>query len=131
MKKLNVIIEQGEDGFFAFVEEIEGCTAGGFTFSETKSNILQMIRIAIEEDSTLKIKFSNGYDVIFKLSLESVFNQFPELNIEGLAKQSGLKVSVLKSITEGSRMATEDEAEAINKAIQSLASRLQSIRLTR
>ena len=131
MKKLNVVIEQGEDGFFAFVKEIDGCTSGGYTFSETKSNIQEMIQLALVEDGKLSVKYADGYDVIFKLSLESIFRQFPELNIEGLARQAGIKLSILKSITEGTRMATEDEAESINKAIQSLARRLQSIRLTR
>ncbi|MBK9984258.1 MAG: hypothetical protein IPP15_18115 [Saprospiraceae bacterium] len=131
MKKLNVVIEQGEDGFFAFVQEIDGCTAGGLTFLKVKSEIQRMIRLSIDTDDTLGNKYAKGYEIIFKYSLESVFSQFPELNIEVLAKQTGLKRSILKSIIDGSRMATEEEAESLNIAIQSLATRLQSLRLTR
>ena len=36
MKKLNVVIEQGTDGFFAYVAEIDGCTAGGQLFQRRK-----------------------------------------------------------------------------------------------
>jgi predicted RNase H-like HicB family nuclease len=131
MKKVNVIIEQGADGFFAYVAEIDGCTAGGFTFSEVKSNILSILQIALKEDRNLDIKYAKGYDVQFKISLEFVFNQFPELNIEGLAKESGIKQSALKAIKDGNRFATEDEADAINVAIQALGRRFQSVRLTR
>lgn len=131
MKKLNVIIEQGADGFFAYVAEIDGCTSGGYTYSETKSNILSMIQVALNDDGALHAKYSKGYDVQFKISLEFVFKQFPELNIEGLAKETRIKQSVLKAIKDGTRMATEEEADTINIAIQALGRRLQAVRLTR
>ena len=71
MKKLNVVIEQGEDAFFAYVEEIDGCTAGGYSYDEAKINIQQMIQLALTEDEALRIKYASGYDLIYKLSMES------------------------------------------------------------
>ncbi len=131
MKKINAIIEQGQDGFFAYIKEIDGCTAGGYTFQETKSNIQDILRIAIQEDKELTARYSKGYNVLFSLSLETLFKQLPEVNIEVLSKQTKIKSSVLKEFAQGTRMATEEEAELINNAILSLAHKLQSIRLTR
>lgn len=131
MKKLNVTIEQGEDAFFAFVNEMDGCTAGGFSFSEVKTNIERMIKLVLKENKTLGSKYSKGYTVTYKYDLESIFEQFPELNIDAFARQTGLKHPILKAIADGSRLASEAEKDSIHKVIHSLANRLQSLRLTR
>ncbi|MEO6132902.1 MAG: hypothetical protein ABIQ02_13715 [Saprospiraceae bacterium] len=131
MKKLNVTIEQSEDAFFAFVNEIDGCTAGGFSFADVKTNIDRIIKLTLKEDKTLSNKYSEGYTIIYKFALESIFKQFPELNIDVFARQTGIKHSILKAIADGTRLASEEEKDSINKVIQSLATRLQSLRLTR
>ena len=34
METLNAIIEKGEDGYYAYVKQMDGCVAGGETYAE-------------------------------------------------------------------------------------------------
>lgn len=58
MIKLNIIIEESNDGYFAYCPELEGCMTQGDDLDEVKVNINDAIELYL---STL------DYEEIFKL----------------------------------------------------------------
>jgi len=130
MKTLNAIIERGEDSFYAYVEQIDGCVAGGVTYSEVKYNLEEMIRIFIDEDPSLTSKYANGFRLKFEVSLDSVFELLPEVNVSQLAKLGNLNPGLLRQYVSGSKKASESQAKRVMQAIDQLINKLSSISLT-
>lgn len=130
MKTLNAIIERNEDGFYAYINQIEGCVAGGLTYQEVKHNLEEMIQMFLEEDQTLNSKYKDGFKVKFEVSLQSVFDLLPEINISQLAKLGKLNPGLLRQYVSGSKVASEAQARRVMEAIDKLANKLNSITLT-
>jgi len=130
MRTLNAVIERNEDGFYAYVEQIDGCVAGGMSYSEVKKNLEEMINMFIEEDPTVNQKYKDGYKLKFEVSLDSVFDLLPEINISQLAKLGKLNPGLLRQYVSGSKKASEKQAKRVMEAIDKLANKLNSISLT-
>ncbi|HWQ19600.1 MAG TPA: type II toxin-antitoxin system HicB family antitoxin [Methanotrichaceae archaeon] len=47
--RFSVIIEKDNDGYFAFVPELQGCYTQGDTYEETLENIRDAIRLHLED----------------------------------------------------------------------------------
>ncbi len=48
MYKLNIIIEEDEDGFYAYCPELKGCQSQGDTLEEVQNNITEAVELYIE-----------------------------------------------------------------------------------
>ena len=129
MQILKAVIERNEDVFFAYVEQIEGCVAGGSTYSEVKKNLEEIINMFVEEDPTINNKYRDGYKLKFEVSLDSVFELLPEINISQLAKLGELNPGLLRQYVSGSKKASEKQAQRVMEAIDKLANKLNSISL--
>ena len=46
--KLNIIIEEDEDGFYAYCPELEGCQSQGDTLEEVQHNIQEAVELYLE-----------------------------------------------------------------------------------
>lgn len=46
--KLNIIIEEDEDGFYAYCPELKGCQSQGNTLEEVQSNITEAVELYLE-----------------------------------------------------------------------------------
>jgi len=46
--RVNVIIEQDEDGYYAYAPELEGCQSQGDSLDETLANIREAIELYLE-----------------------------------------------------------------------------------
>ncbi len=46
--KLNIIIEEDEDGFYAYCPELEGCQSQGDTLEEVQTNITEAVELYLE-----------------------------------------------------------------------------------
>jgi predicted RNase H-like HicB family nuclease len=130
MKSLNAVIERNEDVFYAYIKEIDGCVAGGESYNEVKSNLEQNAEIFIQEDNDLKLKYGKGYVLNFKVSLDSVFDLIPEINITQLAKLGEINPGLLRQYVSGTKKASEKQAEKVMIAIDKLISKLNSISLS-
>ncbi len=71
-KKISIIIEEDENGFYAFCPELKGCHTQGDTYEEVYDNIKEAIdlyleTISVEDLNTLLSKniFSTTYEVEF------------------------------------------------------------------
>ena len=48
MYKLNIIIEEDEDGFYAYCPELKGCQSQGDTLEEVQANITEAVELYLE-----------------------------------------------------------------------------------
>ena len=71
-RKLSIIIEEDESGYYAFCPELKGCHSQGETFSEAYENIKEAIDLYIETINSEDIPqlfskniFSTSYEVEF------------------------------------------------------------------
>ena len=48
MYKLNIIIEEDEDGFYAYCPELKGCHSQGDTLEEVQTNITEAVELYLE-----------------------------------------------------------------------------------
>ena len=93
-------------------------------------NLEEMINMFIEEDPTVNKKYKDGYKLKFEVSLDSVFDLLPEVNISQLAKLGKLNPGLLRQYVSGSKKASEKQAQRVMEAIDKLANKLNSISLT-
>ena len=130
MKKLIAVIERNEDSYFAYIEEIDGCVAGGKNYNEVKSNLDDILNLMIDEEEEVRQLLRNGYRIIFEVNLESVFDLIPEINISQLAKTGRINPGLLRQYVSGTKRASERQTDKVMKAIQLLSTKLNSISLT-
>ena len=55
--KISAVIEQDEDGFFAYCPDLPGCHAQGGTFEETLANIREAAELYLETLSGKHLDF--------------------------------------------------------------------------
>lgn len=46
--KLNIIIEEDEDGFYGYCTELKGCQSQGDTLEEVQTNITEAVELYLE-----------------------------------------------------------------------------------
>ena len=130
MKTLTAIIERNEDAFFAYINEIEGCVAGGENYEEVKTNLEQIIREFREEDIEIGKQLEKGYNIKYEVDLESVFNLIPEVNITQLAKLIKMNPGLLRQYVSGSKKASEKQTNKVMEGIRRLTEKLKSLQIT-
>ena len=130
MKTLNAIIERSEDCFYAYIQQLDGCVAGGSTYAEVKQNLEEIVNIFIEEDPDLQTKYQDGFKLKFEVNLQTVFELLPEVNISQLAKLGKINPGLLRQYVSGSKTASENQAKRVMDAIDKLINKLTSISLT-
>lgn len=131
MKILTAIIERNEDAFFAYINEIEGCVAGGENYEEVKTNLEQIIREFREEDIEIGKQLEKGYNIKYEVDLESVFNLIPEVNITQLAKLIKMNPGLLRQYVSGSKKASEKQTNKVMEGIRRLTDKLKSLQITK
>jgi predicted RNase H-like HicB family nuclease len=130
MKKLTAIIERNEDSFFAYVQEIGGCVAGGSSYEEVKANLEEIINEFRDEDEEISNKLDKGFKIKYEVDLESVFNLIPEVNITQLANLIKMNPGLLRQYVSGTKKASETQTNKVMKGIRMLTEKLKSIQLT-
>lgn len=130
MKELIATIERNEDSFFAYVNELDGCVAGGASYAEVKSNLEEILQESIEADPELHRELNQNYRLNFEVSLESVFDLIPEVNITQLARLGGINPGLLRQYVSGTKKASEKQAKRVMEALDKLISKLNSLSIT-
>ncbi len=54
--KVSIVVEQDEDGYYAYTPELTGCQSQGDTFEEIMVNIREAIELYLETMSPTEIK---------------------------------------------------------------------------
>jgi predicted RNase H-like HicB family nuclease len=63
-RRINIIIEKDDHGYYAYCPELEGCHSQGDSFDETFSNIKEAIELYIETLSDEEKKKIVAKDII-------------------------------------------------------------------
>ena len=63
-RRINIIIEKDDHGYYAYCPELEGCHSQGDTFDETIANIKEAIELYIETLSDEEKKKIVAKDII-------------------------------------------------------------------
>ena len=64
----SAIIEKDDDGYYAFCPELEGCYTQGNTYEESKENILDAVRLHVQD----RIKSGEQIQKLESVSLTSL-----------------------------------------------------------
>ncbi|MEM8717897.1 MAG: type II toxin-antitoxin system HicB family antitoxin [Cyanobacteria bacterium P01_G01_bin.39] len=54
--KINIIIEEDQDGFYAYYPQLEGCQSQGDSLEEVTKNIHEAVELYVETLSDKKLK---------------------------------------------------------------------------
>ena len=130
MKTLTAVIERNEDAYFAYLKSVYGCVAGGATYNEVKQNLEEIFELTLNGDEDLKSKFSKGYRIKFEVSLDTIFDLIPEINISQLAKLGGINPGLLRQYVSGTKKASEKQAAKVMESLDKLINKINSISLT-
>lgn len=131
MKKLTAIIERNEDAFFAYVKEIEGCTAGGYSYEEVKENLEEMIQIFLEEDPELHSNYKNGYKLTFVSDIQSAFKLLSEINMSAIANISNINPSLLRQYATGKKPISEKQLKKVHYGLSEVIKKLESFTIAK
>lgn len=70
-RKLNIIIEKDNSGYFAYVPELKGCQSEGATYQEALANINEAIELYLDTMTKVEIdKVFNKETTVTSLELE-------------------------------------------------------------
>lgn len=129
MKTLTAIIERNEDAFYAYINEIDGCVAGGVNYEEVKLNLEHIIQECRAEDEEVNKQLERGYNIKYTVDLESVFTLIPEVNITQLARLIKMNPGLLRQYVSGSKKATENQTKKVMEGIKRLSDKLKSLQI--
>lgn len=66
--KINIVIEEDKDGFYAYCPQLEGCQSQGDSLEEAKKNIHEAVELYIKTLSDEELK-------LFNLNYDNVINE--------------------------------------------------------
>lgn len=61
--RFSIVVEQDENGYFAFCPELQGCYSQGATYEEARKNIEDAIRLHIQDRLASKEEIVSGRSV--------------------------------------------------------------------
>lgn len=124
MKKLTLIIEKAEEGFWGRVEYDDNLIT-----EEAPS-------VAALEESMHKLLFDfhqvpvGSVAFEYKYDLTELFDKFKEINVTKLADRAGLNQSLLRQYVSGAKYPSLEQAKKIEMAIHQLGHDLIKVQLT-
>lgn len=129
MKKITVIVEKGEDGKFWCRTQNEICntmlSSVGDNVEEAKQDLLE----CYEEAKADAIECGESFkdvDFEYKYDLQSFFNYFSFLNINEIARRSGINPSLMRQYNGGFKNAGEKTYLRLAKCIDNIKCELQA-----
>ena len=132
MNKLTVIIESAPNNFGAYIKEIDGITAIGYTLSEMKHKMEEAIEVYkefCEEDGyDIPELLKGDYQLIFKLDVKSFLEVYSGiLTKAGLERLTGINQKQLWHYANGSVTPRKKQVEKIQNAIHQFGEELCSV----
>lgn len=129
VKKILVIVEKSADGYFwCYTEQPVGgvgLNACGATVEEAKADLLECYDEVKEDNKengidTPDVEFEYKYDV------QSFFNYFSFLNVNEIARRSGINESLLRQYVSGKKKAGEKTYKRLADCIRSITLEMQA-----
>ncbi len=126
MKKLTIIIEQNEDGFWGQIKEYPDIFTSGDNLTELRTNAIEALEIYLEELGKEKIrrpKFELVVDV------QKFFELNDYINVSKLAERTGMNTSLLRQYSKGIKFPSVEQVRRIERTIKEIGAELLNTHL--
>lgn len=131
MKRLEAIIERGNDGGFAiYSPTVDGLFGSALTEDEAKADFLSVMDEQAEfyeEKKGVKPSWANA-DVDFRYDLSGFFMAFPFINVSEFARCIGINPSLMRKYKQGLASASQAQRDNIQKELNALTQRLNLVK---
>jgi predicted RNase H-like HicB family nuclease len=118
MKRLIFKIEKGDEGFWAYSDDLPGVTSYSDTYAGIKDNIREALELYYETAAIPT--FSVGLD------LKQFAEHYNFFNISALAETLGINASLMRQYAKGIKLPGEKRSYQILQGINALAGKLKS-----
>lgn len=132
MKKIRIIIEKNDDGFWAHADNVVGITGGGSTVQECKEDVLASIETLKTLDGKNKFKYAEGeYEIIYKFDTESLLNYYGKIFTKAsFERLTGINQKQIQHYSTGLKKPRAAQVKKIEAALHNLGSELQALELS-
>jgi predicted RNase H-like HicB family nuclease len=132
--KIISVVEKTENGFSAFLEDVDDIVATGKALDEVKTLLIEALEMHIETSKELGEPIPailNGeYEVIFQMDLPSLFEWLSgRISQTGLARIAGINSTLIHQYASGVKKPGPKQRMRIEQNLHNFASDLQRISL--
>lgn len=133
MKKVIVLIEKGEDGFYGVhAPELENVIIGsGKTVADAKEDFLEgyheMIETYIDDEIPLPTELKD-IEFEYRYDISAFYNSHPYINVSKLANHININASLMRQYKSGHYI-SEEQVLRIQEGIRSIGRELATVTL--
>lgn len=125
MKKLTIIVEQNQDGYWGQIKEYPNVFTSGETLTELLSNAQEAMDLYFEDsDKPLK---TLRFELVVDLQEFFAINDY--INITKLAKRAGMNTSLLRQYAKGIKYPSLEQVAKIENTLKEIGSELLNTHL--
>jgi predicted RNase H-like HicB family nuclease len=131
MKKIKIIIERNEDGFWGYAENEKAIVGGGTTVQECKQDILDCIETLQDLNQENKPAFlEKEYELIYKFDTASLLNYYKGIfTNSALERITGINQKQIPHYASGHRNPRAEQRMKIENALHTLGKELLAVEL--
>lgn len=134
MAELNVIIEQTENNYAAYIEGIDGIATTGRTVDEIKSNMAEAIEFYVDTCKEMGLEvpeqLKGDYNLVFKMDTRCVLAFYYGIfSKAGLSRLTGINQKQLWHYASGLSSPRPAQKVKIENALHRLGEELLAVRL--
>lgn len=131
MKKVHVIIEKNEDGFWAHSSNVPAINGYGETVSECKKNVFEGIEVAKTLGGKFNFNYKDGeYEVIFKFDVPSLLDNYKGIITNaGFERLTGINQKQMHHYATGLKKPRAAQVKKIEEGLHTLGKELLAIEL--
>lgn len=131
MKKVNVLIEKNEDGFWAHSTNVPAINGHGETVEECKANLFEGIEVAKTLGGKYNFNYKEGeYEVIFNFDTQSLLENYKGiLSLAGFHRLTGINPTLMQHYASGLKKPGAKQRKKITEGLHKLAHELLAIEL--
>lgn len=132
MRKLTVIIESAHQNFGAYIKEIDGITAIGYSLSEMKEKIEEAIQVYKEfneeDGNDIPEVLKGEYELEFQLDVRTFLEVYAGiLSKAGIERLSGINQKQLWHYANGTTVPRRKQVQKIQNAVHKLGEELCAV----
>ena len=132
--KLFAVVEQADNNYSAYIENLEGVYATGKTLTKVKENLLEAIDVFIETCESkgyeLPAELQGSFEVDFRMDVRSLLNVYSGIFTKaGLERLTGINKKKLWHYANRKSLPRRAQVFKIENALQPLGNELISIHL--
>ena len=126
MKKIRIIIEKGEAGYWIRLMDYEGVYSYSDDFAGIETKVKESLNLYLEE---MNLPAFESINLEIYLDLQVFFEENKWINISKLAKISGVNPSLLRQYSRGIKFPSIKQVKRIEESIHFLGDTLKNTQL--